>query len=190
VPRFSVYQLGRGSDPVIVVGRILPAVAFSMSALRWKPGHYTAVLYTAVLDVRSSLVETSRCRGDAWSLGALGGVCNRVSPDGRTPSCPVLIGPTPFHFVGEGRAGSDKASSVNPVRRHSLLMRTILSLEINDVPGLSIDLLGNPIVDLWLLSQRGLGEPRHAHEKHSSQSGHERRPSVLAFRFIGITACG
>src|SRR5438128_9362542 len=26
--RFSVYQLGRGSDPVIVVGRTLPAVAF------------------------------------------------------------------------------------------------------------------------------------------------------------------
>ena len=30
VPRFSVYQLGRGSEPVIVVGRIFPAVALSM----------------------------------------------------------------------------------------------------------------------------------------------------------------
>src|SRR6187401_326885 len=30
VPRFSVYQLGLGSDPVIVVGRSFPAVAFSM----------------------------------------------------------------------------------------------------------------------------------------------------------------
>src|ERR1051326_6938321 len=30
IPRFSVYQLGRGSDPVIVVGNPLPAVAFSI----------------------------------------------------------------------------------------------------------------------------------------------------------------
>src|SRR5215204_277035 len=30
IPRFSVYQLGRGSEPVIVVGRIFPAEAFSM----------------------------------------------------------------------------------------------------------------------------------------------------------------
>src|SRR5215470_289651 len=30
IPRFSVYQLGRGSDPVIVVGSTLPAVAFSI----------------------------------------------------------------------------------------------------------------------------------------------------------------
>src|SRR5436190_17359579 len=30
MPRFSVYQLGRGSDPVIVVGNTLPAVAFNM----------------------------------------------------------------------------------------------------------------------------------------------------------------
>src|SRR5262244_3795428 len=30
VPRFSVYQLGLGSDPVIVVGKSFPAVAFSM----------------------------------------------------------------------------------------------------------------------------------------------------------------
>src|SRR5215471_13380538 len=29
IPRFSVYQLGRGSDPVIVVGITLPAVAFN-----------------------------------------------------------------------------------------------------------------------------------------------------------------
>jgi hypothetical protein len=29
-PRFSVYQLGRGSEPVMVVGRIFPAVAFNM----------------------------------------------------------------------------------------------------------------------------------------------------------------
>src|SRR5688500_3451188 len=34
MPRFSVYQLGRGSEPVIVVGRILPAVAFSISVGR------------------------------------------------------------------------------------------------------------------------------------------------------------
>src|SRR5574339_1199245 len=31
VPRFSVYQLGRGNDPVIVVGSIFPAVAFNMT---------------------------------------------------------------------------------------------------------------------------------------------------------------
>src|SRR5437660_1984794 len=31
IPRFSVYQLGRGSDPVIVVGSSLPAVAFSIA---------------------------------------------------------------------------------------------------------------------------------------------------------------
>src|SRR5689334_24028342 len=31
IPRFSVYQLGRGSDPVIVVASILPAVALIMS---------------------------------------------------------------------------------------------------------------------------------------------------------------
>src|SRR6187402_3592361 len=30
VPRFSVYQLGRGNDPVIVVGRVIPAVALSI----------------------------------------------------------------------------------------------------------------------------------------------------------------
>src|SRR5678816_3362302 len=30
VPRFSVYQLGLGSDPVMVVGSSFPAVAFSM----------------------------------------------------------------------------------------------------------------------------------------------------------------
>src|SRR5262245_14260295 len=30
VPRFSVYQLGRGNDPVIVVGNIFPAVAFNI----------------------------------------------------------------------------------------------------------------------------------------------------------------
>jgi hypothetical protein len=30
VPRFSVYQLGRGSEPVMVVGMTFPAVAFSM----------------------------------------------------------------------------------------------------------------------------------------------------------------
>src|SRR5882757_9405606 len=29
-PRFSVYQLGRGSEPVTVVGMTLPAVAFSI----------------------------------------------------------------------------------------------------------------------------------------------------------------
>jgi hypothetical protein len=33
MPRFSVYQLGRGSDPVIVVGSIFPAVAVNMSSL-------------------------------------------------------------------------------------------------------------------------------------------------------------
>jgi hypothetical protein len=27
VPRFSVYQLGRGSEPVIVVGSVIPDVA-------------------------------------------------------------------------------------------------------------------------------------------------------------------
>src|SRR5580765_1201892 len=30
-PRFSVYQLGRGSEPVTVVGSSLPAVAFSIA---------------------------------------------------------------------------------------------------------------------------------------------------------------
>src|SRR5688572_32466148 len=33
VPRFSVYQLGRGSEPVMVVGMIFPAVAFSIGSL-------------------------------------------------------------------------------------------------------------------------------------------------------------
>ena len=33
VPRFSVYQLGRGSEPVMVVGMIFPAVAFSIVSL-------------------------------------------------------------------------------------------------------------------------------------------------------------
>src|SRR5262245_66577318 len=31
VPRFSVYQLGRGSEPVMVVGRIFPFVAVNMT---------------------------------------------------------------------------------------------------------------------------------------------------------------
>src|SRR5215467_11841287 len=30
VPRFSVYQLGRGSDPITVVGSTLPAVALNI----------------------------------------------------------------------------------------------------------------------------------------------------------------
>src|SRR5262245_5079241 len=33
IPRFSVYQLGRGSDPVIVVGSTLPAVAFNIETV-------------------------------------------------------------------------------------------------------------------------------------------------------------
>ena len=33
VPRFSVYQLGRGSEPVIVVGSTVPADAFSIDLL-------------------------------------------------------------------------------------------------------------------------------------------------------------
>src|SRR5689334_15144279 len=33
VPRFSVYQLGRGSEPVMVVGMIFPALAFSIGSL-------------------------------------------------------------------------------------------------------------------------------------------------------------
>src|SRR5215470_4113462 len=33
IPKFSVYQLGRGSDPVIVVGNTLPAVAFSIESV-------------------------------------------------------------------------------------------------------------------------------------------------------------
>src|SRR6188474_2074978 len=41
VPRFSVYQLGRGSEPVIVVGSMIPAVAFNMteesSLNEWRP---------------------------------------------------------------------------------------------------------------------------------------------------------
>src|SRR5712671_6719303 len=49
MPRFSVYQLGRGSDPVIVVGRIVPAVALiiwlllptqrkaQILSFRWRP---------------------------------------------------------------------------------------------------------------------------------------------------------
>src|SRR4029453_3137830 len=34
VPRFSVYQLGLGSDPVMVVGRSVPAVAFRLRVSR------------------------------------------------------------------------------------------------------------------------------------------------------------
>src|SRR5215472_12953984 len=37
IPRFSVYQLGRGSDPVIVVGNTLPAVAFSIERRLLRP---------------------------------------------------------------------------------------------------------------------------------------------------------
>jgi len=31
VPKFSVYQLGRGSEPMMVVGNIFPFVAFNTS---------------------------------------------------------------------------------------------------------------------------------------------------------------
>jgi hypothetical protein len=30
VPRFSVYQLGRGNEPMMVVGSVFPLVAFSI----------------------------------------------------------------------------------------------------------------------------------------------------------------
>src|ERR1700722_9901491 len=40
VPRFSVYQLGRGSEPMMVVGSIFPAVAFNMPSLLWEPVEY------------------------------------------------------------------------------------------------------------------------------------------------------
>jgi hypothetical protein len=33
VPRFSVYQLGRGSEPMMVVGSSFPADALSMAIL-------------------------------------------------------------------------------------------------------------------------------------------------------------
>src|SRR5438477_9953127 len=33
MPRFSVYQLGRGSEPVIVVGSIVPPVAVNIGRL-------------------------------------------------------------------------------------------------------------------------------------------------------------
>jgi hypothetical protein len=33
VPRFSVYQRGRGSDPMTVAGSTFPAVAFSIDVL-------------------------------------------------------------------------------------------------------------------------------------------------------------
>jgi hypothetical protein len=38
VPRFSVYQLGRGSEPVIVVGSMMPAVVFNMFRVLQCPG--------------------------------------------------------------------------------------------------------------------------------------------------------
>src|SRR5687768_16425894 len=47
VPRFSVYQLGRGNDPVTVVGSIFPAVAFNICAV--------------VLDASASIVQ-----GQEW----------------------------------------------------------------------------------------------------------------------------
>src|SRR5438874_7569316 len=36
MPRFSVYQLGRGSEPVIVVGSTVPAVAFNIGRVSYK----------------------------------------------------------------------------------------------------------------------------------------------------------
>src|SRR5436190_15369285 len=54
VPRFSVYQLGRGSEPVMVVGMIFPAVAFSIECLL----------------VRSNLVRYQRVHAESISVSA------------------------------------------------------------------------------------------------------------------------
>src|SRR5215467_11937093 len=71
IPRFSVYQLGRGSDPVIVVGSTLPAVAFSIERVssvvggRWSvfsgQGSVVSGLWS-VVGVRWSVV------GGQWSV--------------------------------------------------------------------------------------------------------------------------
>src|SRR4029453_16010567 len=68
VPRFSVYQLGLGSDPVMVVGRSFPAVAFSMrvspsgeidhqTVQRRRPGAH--VLFRTDLELDLGLREQS-----------------------------------------------------------------------------------------------------------------------------------
>src|SRR5687767_8169238 len=65
VPRFSVYQLGRGSEPVIVVGSMIPAVAFNMYRFpyaQWKSRKVEEV-ESEVEQVEE--VETRRSRGEA-----------------------------------------------------------------------------------------------------------------------------
>ena len=43
VPRFSVYQLGRGSEPMIVVGSSSPSVALSMGESSVPVGAFVVV---------------------------------------------------------------------------------------------------------------------------------------------------
>src|SRR5688572_7773391 len=82
IPRFSVYQLGRGSEPVIVVGRIVPAVAFSISVLSFQLSvvtcHLSLVTWgleagslpaRAFSDEDEGVGRTMRGRG-VWKLAA------------------------------------------------------------------------------------------------------------------------
>src|SRR3989442_14938692 len=62
-PRFSVYQLGRGSEPVIVVGSTLPAVALSIwfvLARKGKRRSYQTALQSARTDSHQASVVSHR----------------------------------------------------------------------------------------------------------------------------------
>src|SRR5688500_4434729 len=85
VPRFSVYQLGRGKEPVIVVGKTFPAVAFSMIAF---------VLLNCVRYAQNSAV----CGAEAVSLSVrlrqgYGETRVRLKPDTTYLCVPGVEGP-------------------------------------------------------------------------------------------------
>src|SRR5262249_3698751 len=63
VPRFSVYQLGRGKDPIMVVGRIFPAVAFNISALS---AQSAAVLFYAPSFRRPAVASATAMRSSLY----------------------------------------------------------------------------------------------------------------------------
>ena len=77
VPKFSVYQLGRGSDPVMVVGSMIPAVAFNIveaSPLRVAHARYSWTRQERTIEVRSTLDSTSggSARVETSRIAALG----------------------------------------------------------------------------------------------------------------------
>src|ERR1044072_2971900 len=72
VPRFSVYQLGRGSEPVIVVGSMIPAVAFNRSESPRTDRtfeRYTAVLFESTRGRRLMALGFGRWHADNWVNG-------------------------------------------------------------------------------------------------------------------------